>query len=116
MAITLEEADAYFEYHDSWFNHLERESALNRAEKMILALYGDKLTDEAMQNVRYSYAVYEQALHLVEFSKERYRLQLEGVTTYKVDDVSFNMSQSLVSPTACALLKTLLKKRVGRTV
>lgn len=119
MAITVDQAEAYFANHyfkEAWLSHLERDSALIKAENDILAFYGDKLNEESKAKTSYMNAVFEQALHIIQFSKERYRLQMENVQSYKVEDISFNMGQGFISPISHALIKPLLKKRVGDIV
>jgi hypothetical protein len=61
-------------------------------------------------------AVCEQAIHMLQFDQERMKLQREGVNQYNVDDLSFKMSYSLISPIAKAFLKPIIYKKVGNIV
>ncbi|MEC1786082.1 hypothetical protein [Schinkia azotoformans] len=117
--INLTDANTYFStrlHSDEWTNALDNDktSALTTAENMLLNTFTLR---EGYQDIpAYLHAVCEQAIHLLQFDKERYRLQQEGVSSYGVDDQNFNMSYSIISPIVKAFLKPLIYKKAGDVV
>lgn len=114
--INLENADIYLNYHiefDVWFkSHPDkREQMLEKAEMYINNAFD--LRTEAFTSPAYEHAVYEQAIFMIAFDKERHKLSREGVSIYKVEDLSFHLSPSLISPTAKMFLKKFIFRRVG---
>ncbi|MBS4207449.1 hypothetical protein [Bacillus sp. FJAT-50079] len=115
--ILIDKADEYFRSHteaDAWDETLydERESLLNKAETMINSVFDLRKGTEELEI--YQFAIFEQAIFLATFDKERSRLQREGVTSYKVEDLSFSMNQSVISPIAYTFLKKHIYKKVGK--
>lgn len=116
--INIEDANNYFLtrlFSDEWQNAEEpiKQSALNTAEKLITSHF--LLQNDVEETEAYLHSVCEQAIHLLQFNKERFRLQNEGVTSYKVDDISINMNRSIISPIIKGFLKPILFK-VGNVV
>jgi hypothetical protein len=111
--VTIEQADTYFLtrlFSEEWNNSLDKESALVTAENMIKSKFLFKYTDYVTRQP-YIHGVCEQAIFLLQYMKsDRYKLQEQGVNSYRVDDISFNMKQTLISPVVKELLKPLLLK------
>ena|GEM_PF-6726701 len=105
------EADSYFKSHvekDVWEN-LDEEtklSLLNKAQTIILDVLD--LRNDVFEKSIYKYAIFEQAIYLKTVDKERLRLQSQGVISYKIDDISFNMQTTAFNP----LVKEMLKKYI----
>lgn len=112
----LKKANEYFEKHffsDKW-DELEedkQESALETAKNILKSRFN--LRDGAEDEDCFNHAVYEQALHLVNFDKERLQMKQQGVTYYAVDGLTFTMDTDLVSPVAKGFLKSITTLRVG---
>ncbi|UNC92716.1 S8/S53 family peptidase [Candidatus Contubernalis alkaliaceticus] len=119
IPISIQKANEYFEnrlFSDSWDNSTttKKEKALKTAEQIIINQFD--LREDVLESDAYDHAVYEQAIHLLNFGRDRYQLQQEGVTNYKVDDISITMSNSLISPVVKGILKPYIYKNVGRVV
>jgi hypothetical protein len=113
MAVTITDAYDYFStrlFSDEWWNSIDstKTSALTTAENMIKSHF--VLKSDAESSTAYLHAVCEQALHLLQFNKERFRLQQEGVTSYGVEDMSFKMENSLFSPIVRGFLNPIRLK------
>lgn len=117
--MNLNDADIYLNRHknsDAW-NKLSEEEKLNSLQ--MAELYIDSaldLRDGTKNKPIYNNAVYEQAIHLIVFDNERFKLQQQGVTSYKFDDMNFIMDQSIISPIAKAFLKKFTYKQLGEIV
>jgi hypothetical protein len=117
--ISIDKANEYFYSHveaNTWISLDEeiKSDLIHKAETMI-----DNFVDLRKGTKEldiYQFAVFEQAIFLVTFDKERSRLQKEGVTSYKVDDLSFTMESMPMSPIAVAFLKKYTYKRLGEIV
>lgn len=122
--INITDANTYFEsrlFNEEWINadNTIRQSALTTSENMLLSHVessGYLLIDDAKNKSQYLHAVCEQAIHLLQFDKERYKLQNEGVVIYRVEDVNIHMNNALISSVALSFLKTIVHKKVGRIV
>ncbi|WP_214480971.1 hypothetical protein [Bacillus sp. SM2101] len=115
----LQKANDYFINHlsyDDWmtFTNDKQQSALNTAETMLVNSF--TLRPNYADSNNFHFAVYEQAIHLLMFSKDRYRLQQEGVKSYGVDDVSVSMDNTIISPIAKKFLRPLIKRHWGKIV
>jgi hypothetical protein len=111
--VSIEQADTYFLtrlFSDEWNASLDKESALVTAENMIKAKFKFKYTDYDIREP-YIHGVCEQAIFLLQYMKsDKYKLQEQGVNSYRVDDMSFNMRQTLISPVVKELFKPILLK------
>src|SRR5690625_4316892 len=111
----IDDANEYLQYHNEshkW-DELEddkKESLLFVAESFINTM---DLRADVKDQLVYQHAIYEQALHLLVFDKERSKLQREGVVSYKFDDMNFTMEQSIISPVANQLLRKYIYKQLG---
>jgi len=114
--IEISKAYTYLENHlfnEKWLesSEIERQSALNTSEKILQSHFNFRDGAETTEN--YFHAVCEQAIHLINYAKERYQLQQEGVTYYAVDGITFTMKNNIISPVAKGFLKPIIKRRVG---
>ncbi|WP_163581115.1 hypothetical protein [Gracilibacillus saliphilus] len=119
MTISLTEANSYLDNHlfnDKWVeaDETKKQNALNTAESIINSQFN--LKDGAEESSSYLHATCEQALHLLNYAKERYQLQQEGVTYYAVDGLTFQMGNALLSPIAHSFLKSITKRRIGNAI
>ncbi|MFB4472146.1 hypothetical protein ACDI16_04215 [Oceanobacillus caeni] len=117
--VELKKADLYLKDHlfnDKWISSDDRkkQSVLNTAEKVLKSQF--TLRDGTEDTDNYFHAVCEQAIHLINYAPERYRLQQEGVTYYAVDGITFTMKNNLISPVARGYLKPITKLRVGDAI
>lgn len=117
--INLNDADAYLSMHVEaavWtlLSNDEKNKSLEMAEHYINSVF--ELRDGTKKDAIYLHAICEQAIHLLVFDKERLKLKREGVSSYKVDDMSFQMDNSFISPIASAFLKKHSYKRLGEIV
>ncbi|MBD1222753.1 hypothetical protein [Virgibacillus halodenitrificans] len=114
--VELSKANSYLENHlfnEKWADKTDpvKESALNTAENILLSHFNFRDGAEITDN--YFHAVCEQAIHLLNFAPERFKLQQEGVTYYAVDGITFTMKSGLISQVAKGFLKPIIKLRVG---
>jgi hypothetical protein len=109
--------DSYFQGHplkDLWFNSDINEfpdHTITVAENMLQTSFN--LRENFEETSSYAFAVYEQAIHLLSFDKERYRLQSQGVKLYSYDGIQVQQDQSLISPIAFKFLRKLICRKVG---
>lgn len=116
--ISITDANEYFTtrlFADEWTsaNDTKKTAALNTAENMINTHFVllDEINDVDVEETdSYLHAVCEQALHLLKFSNERFQLQQEGVSQYRVDDISISMNKSLFSPVVKGFLNPIRLK------
>lgn len=113
------DANEYLSMHTevkawSGLSEYEQTKSLNMAEHYINSFF--ELRDGTKEKAIYLHAVCEQAIHLIVFDKERLKLQREGVSSYKVDDISFQMNNSIISPIVTAFLKRHSYRQVGEIV
>jgi hypothetical protein len=117
MTVSLTNADKYFAYHklkDVWdksYLEIDPSNVLTQAENMLKNSFN--LREGAENALSYEHAVYEQAIHMLSFDKERYILQNEGVKLYSYDGIQIQQGQSLISPIAFMFLKKLIYRKVG---
>jgi hypothetical protein len=122
--ISISDADTYFStrlYSDKWTvaDQNTKKSAINTAEIMLTGAFDLRVgydDPESDNYTPYFNAVCEQSVHMLQMDKERRKLKLEGVSDYTVDDMSFKMSNALISPIAKAFLKPIIYKKVGNIV
>jgi hypothetical protein len=111
------DADTYFQGHKLsylWFDSEINKSPDNLiilAENMIQNTFN--LRQGADETSSYAYAVYEQAVHILSFDKERYLTQSQGVKLFSYDGIQVQQDQSLISPIAFMFLKKLIYRKVG---
>ncbi|WP_416147899.1 hypothetical protein ACM26V_16850 [Salipaludibacillus sp. HK11] len=115
--INIQNANTYFDMHmeaNKWFtlDDQSKETMLQKAESYIDNAFD--LRDGTKDTINYKHAIYEQTIFMLTFDRERHKLQREGVTMFKVDDLSFHMTTSLISPVAHLFLKRFIYKKVGR--
>lgn len=117
MTVSALRADEYFLCHkliDVWDNAYlvaDKSSILTQAENMLNNTFN--LRESAYESIGYEHAVYEQAIHMLAFDKERYRLQTQGVKLYSYDGIQVQQGQSLISPIAYQFLKKHIVRKVG---
>lgn len=117
--MNLNDADIYLNRHknsDAW-NKLSEDEKLNSLQ--MAELYIDSALDlrgGTKDKPIYKHAIYEQAIHLIVFDNERFQLQQQGVTSYKFDDMNFNMDQSIISPITRTFLKKFTYKQLGEII
>lgn len=114
--ISLSQANNYFQAHklkDVWVNSPDdvKENILLLAENYLKTTFN--LREGAEESTSYEFAVYEQAIHLLSFDKERLMLQSEGVMMYSFDGINTQMKQSFISPIAHMFLKKYIFRKVG---
>lgn len=114
--VSLNEANKYLSIHsesNAWISLEDGKKAdlLEQAESYIKNTYNLRTNTE--DSLNYLHAVCEQAIHLLTFDKERSKLQREGVTSYKFEDINFQMLPSFISPIAYSFLKKHIYKKVG---
>lgn len=117
--INLSDANSYLYKHiesDEWLKLTEEEksNSLEMAELYIDASFN--LNDSVKSKPIYLHAVCEQAIHLLVFDKERLKLQREGVASYKVDDLQFQMNNSFIAPMTATFLKRYSFKKLGEII
>lgn len=117
--MSIDKADSYFYSHveaDTWINLNEdlKLSLLDKAETMINNFIDLRKGTKELDI--YQFAIFEQAIFLATFDKERSRLQKEGVNIYKVDDLTFHMDKSVISPFSLSFLKKYTYKKLGEIV
>ncbi len=117
--INLTDADVYLGKHiekDAWNKLTESEklNSLEMAESYINSAFD--LRDDVKVKTIYLHSICEQAIHLLVFDKARLKLQREGVSSYKVDDLSYQMTNSFISPIASAFLRKHSFKQLGEIV
>ncbi|MEB1806601.1 MAG: hypothetical protein LPK26_04710 [Bacillaceae bacterium] len=117
--IELQKANNYFEsrlHNEKWIEASDttRENAITTAENMIKGSFS--LRENAEETTAYFHSVCEQAFHLINFSKERFQLQQEGVHRYNVDDIQIEMTNGLFPPIVMGFLKPIIHKKAGRIV
>lgn len=118
MTFNITDANEYLRYHNEahkWdeLDEERKESLLHVAETFINTL---DLRRDVKDKLIYKHAIYEQAFHLLTFDEERFKLQREGVVSYKFDDMNFQMQQQLISPIAQSFLRRFIYKRLGEIV
>lgn len=119
MTVNVQQANNYLKFHvngEKW-NEVDDEKKtylLNLAEQYIENYFS--LRDGYKDSTNFQHAIIEQAIHMLTMDKERLQLQKEGVTTYKVDDMSFQMDSSFISPVVKSFLKRYIYVRVGEIV
>ncbi|WP_391115993.1 hypothetical protein [Psychrobacillus sp. L3] len=120
MSVDLYDADAYLSMHvekvawESLSDDMDRKNSLQMAENYINAAF--ELREDVKEKSIYLYAVCEQAIHLLVFDKERLILQREGVSSYKFEDMSFQMDISFISPIVSTFLKKHSFKKLGKII
>lgn len=119
MTVSLTEANNYLTNHlhnQKWIDadDTTKQNALNTAENILKSSFSFREGYEKTDN--WFHAVCEQALHLLNFGKDRFQLQQEGVTYYAVDGVTLTMNNGLLSTVAKGFLKPIIKVRVGDLV
>jgi hypothetical protein len=118
--ISVDNADEYFKYHklkDIWDNlylTIEPSNVLKQAENMIKNTFN--LREGAENILSYEHAVYEQAIYMISFDKERYLTQTQGVKLYSYDGIQVQQGQSLISPITLMFLKKLIIRKVGYVI
>lgn len=114
MTVSYDNANKYFQYHklkDVWSNAYDAIELLVQAENMLVNTF--TLREGYKDSLSYEHAVYEQAIHMLSFDKERYILQTEGVKLYSYDGIQVQMEQSLISPIAFKFLRKHICRKVG---
>lgn len=119
MTVSVQQANDYLKFHingDKWneVNDEKKSYLLNLAEHYIENYFF--LRDGYKDSMNFQHAIIEQAIHLLSMDKERSQLQKEGVYSYKVDDMTFQMEISFVSPIVHSFLKSFIYKKVGEIV
>lgn len=117
--INLNEANKYLMFHqesETWLylSDEKKVGLLEQAEAYINNTYD--LREGTHDSLNYLHAVCEQAIHLLVFDKERLNLQREGVTSYKFDDMNFQMKNSFISPIAYSFLSKHIYKKLGEII
>jgi hypothetical protein len=122
--VDLSKANDYFStrlFSDEWntADDLIKTNAIITAENQILLKYS--IPDNKKTTDEYFNAVCEQAIFLLQFDRERYQLQREGVTQYTVEDISVTMktvaSGIPISSFAEQMLKSITQTgKVGNIV
>jgi len=117
--INLTDVNEYLSMHvekAAWeaLSEEDKTGSLNMAEQYIDSVF--ELRDGTKEKTIYLHAVCEQAIHLITFDKERLKLQREGVSSYKFDDMSFQMVNSFISPITTVFLKKHSFKQLGEIV
>ncbi|WP_373892775.1 hypothetical protein [Virgibacillus sp. CBA3643] len=115
----LKQANNYLSVHmfaEKW-TQLEddkKQSVLNYAETILHSHFNFREGYEETDN--YHHALYEQAIHLLNFEKERLLMQQQGVTYLAVDGITQQMTNSIVSPVAKGFLKNITKRHIGDAI
>lgn len=117
MTVNVEKATQYFRYHklaDVWkeiMGQYAKENLLQQAESFLHNTLTLREGTESTSN--FEHAVYEQAIHMLSFDKERYLLQNQGVNLYSYDGIQVQQGQSLHSPIAFQFLRKYICRKVG---
>lgn len=115
---TLEKANSYLSNHiqsktwETLIDDVIRNEALKKGEMYLNSFFNFREGTEDTLN--YEHAVYEQTIFLLDYDKERFKLQSEGVTSIGYDGISYQMNRSLISPSAFLFLRKHVVRKKGR--
>jgi hypothetical protein len=118
MTVSLDNANNYFKYHklrefwDGAILDIDQEDVLTQAQNMLTTAFN--LREGYEESSSFEFAVYEQAIHLLSYEKERYLTQSQGVKLFSYDGIQVQQEQSLISPIAMMFLKKLIYRKVGK--